>query len=213
MRLWVVLGYLARVTDRPGWLNGMGVQQVNEAFWQFGEDCTPVQLLAQTPLLTAVESSPDGPKAYMCTAFAELNEALAGSYMTKEEKGNRMSEPGRIKNSVAADAKAQILLLPETVFKKRNGETMASTECEAAMRHIRMIDRLLQPGHRRPPGSFTAGLMADAWAAMESTEVELCQKFYQWLSKRREHPATPKSAEEILRDWGSIFETAKRMGF
>jgi hypothetical protein len=212
LRLWVVLGYLARSTDKPGWLDDMGVRQVNQGMpaWQF-QDCSPVEILAQTPLLTPVESSPDGPKGYMCKAFADLNEALAGNFMSKEERGNRRSEPGRTRNSVAAEAKGQMHLLPPATFTKRSGEPMVSTECEAAIRHIRHIDRALVPGHRRPPGSFTPGLMADACAAVGSTNDELRFKFYQWLSVRRDHPATPKSAEEILKDWDSVYAAAKRM--
>ena len=45
LRLWVVLGYLARSTNRAGWLNRMGEQQVNTAFDQFGDDCQPVDVL------------------------------------------------------------------------------------------------------------------------------------------------------------------------
>ena len=92
IRLWVVLGYLARATNRPGWLNAAGERQLNHACGRkFGEDCPPVGVLTAGTVLRKVE---DG---YVCDLFATMNPQLAGNFLTKEERGNRRSLVGRSK--------------------------------------------------------------------------------------------------------------------
>ena len=81
VRLWVVLGYLARSTNRPGWLNEAGARQVNAAFDQFGEDETPVEMMVGSLLkIQPPRPSPpgEGEAGYMCDLFAALKADLAG---------------------------------------------------------------------------------------------------------------------------------------
>ena len=75
IRLWIVLGYLARATNRPGWLNAAGERQLNHACQRkFGEDCPPVGILTAGMVLRKVE---DG---HVCDLFATTNAELAGNF-------------------------------------------------------------------------------------------------------------------------------------
>jgi len=207
MRLWIVLGYLARATNRPGWLNAAGERQLNHACGRkFGEDCPPVSLLAAGTVLRKIE---DG---YVCDLFATTNEKLSGSFMTKEEIGNRKSLIPRSKRVIAQTAKDQAQLLPKDFFHKRDGTVMNADEVDRSMVAIITLDRAVTP--KRAPrfqSTYTQGLIADAWHVVCTTSEEDLADFYGWLCVVREHPATPKSAEEILRDFDRLLKTCKEM--
>jgi hypothetical protein len=221
LRLWVVLGYLARVTSRPGWLNELGVRQVNEAFWQFGDDCPPVEMLVRSTLLRRAEPRPDieprlgdspapAGEGYMCDLFGKTNEHLSGTYLSKEERGNRRSLAERSKNMIAAEAKQQGFLLPPETFRTRSGEVMDKTAVDRSMVLVITLDRCLKRGQRHT-GTFTQGLVADADWVVRNTSQEHLTQFYKWLGERHDHPATPKSAEDVLRDWEATFRVARTM--
>jgi hypothetical protein len=118
VRLWIVLGYLARSTNRPGWLNAAGERQLNHAYRRVGGDGSAVNILTMGTVLRKVE---DG---WVCDLFAATNAELAGNFLTKEERGNRRSLVGRCKNVIGHDAKAQAELLPKDFFRKRDGVLM-----------------------------------------------------------------------------------------
>jgi len=199
LRLWVVLGYLARTTNRPGWLNASGERQVNAAFRQFGEDCPPVKVLEAGTLLRGGE---DG---YYCDLFTATNKHLAGDFLSKEERGNRRSLPARSKNVIAHEAMQQSQLLPPEVFRKRGGEKMQQREIDRSMILIITLDRCLKL-RPRFKSTFTEGLLADACHVIETTKPEDLEAFYETLAERWDHPATPKSADDILRDWERVYD-------
>jgi hypothetical protein len=207
IRLWIVLGYLARATNRPGWLNAAGERQLNHACGRkFGEDCSPVSLLTAGTVLRKIEVG------YVCDLFATTNEKLAGNYMTKEEIGNRKSLIPRSKRVIAQEAKDQGQLLPKDFFRKRDGARMNAEEVDRSMVAIITLDRAVTP--KRAPrfqSTYTQGLIADAWHVVSTTSEEDLADFYGWLCVVREHPATPKSAEEILRDFDRLLKTCKEM--
>ena len=198
LRLWVVLGYLARSTNRAGWLNRMGEQQVNAAFDQFGDDCQPVDVMNGN-LLRKVD---DG---YQCDLFLKINPPLAGDYVSKEKKGNVRSRLNAGKTVVAATAVTQGSLLPADSFRKRDGTEMDKRTAEAAMRIILTLDRQVSPGYKRHASTYTEGLIADAWHYAGELAADKLDDFYCWLAERREHPLTPKTAEDVLRDWERIY--------
>jgi len=229
VRLWVVLGYLARVTSRPGWLNEMGARQMNGGvLWQL--DCPPVEMLVRGTLLRRLDGATPGPspgavapaelrpgdsptpagEGYLCELFSKTNEHLSGTYLTKEERGNRRSLAERSKNMIAAEAKQQGFLLPPETFRTRTGEVMDKTAVERSMVLIITLDRLLKRGQRHA-GTFTQGLVADADWVVRNTPQEHLAQFYKWLGERLDHPATPKSAEDVLRDWDATFRVARTM--
>jgi hypothetical protein len=202
MRLWIVLGYLARTTNRPGWLNAPGQRQLNQAFRQFGEDCPPVEILIAGTLLRR------GNDGCYCDLFTATNRHLAGDHLTKEERGNRRSLPARNKNVIAHEAFQQSQLLPAEVFRKRDGQAMIQREIDRSMVLIITLDRCLKQ-RARFKSNFTEGLLADAHQVIETTPQEELDAFYGWLAEKWDHPAVPKSADEILRDWDRIFQTSK----
>jgi len=207
IRLWIVLGYLARATNRPGWLNAAGERQLNHACQRkFGEDCPPVGILTDGMVLRKVE---DG---HVCDLFATTNAELAGNFLTKEEIGNRKSLIPRSKKLIAQTAKDQAQLLPKDFFHKRDGTLMNEPEVDRSMIVIISLDRAVTP--KRAPrfqSTYTQGLVADACHVVETTSQEDLAEFYGWLCVVRDHPATPKSAEEVLRDFDRLLKTCKEM--
>jgi hypothetical protein len=205
IRLWIVLGYLARATNRPGWLNAAGERQLNHSCRRkFGEDCPPVSFLTAGTVLRKVE---DG---YVCDLFATTNAQLAGNFMTKEERGNRRSLIPRSKHVIAQEAVTQAELLPKDFFRKRDGTLMDRRTVDRSMIVIISLDRAITPTRsQRFQSTYTQGLVADACHVMETTSAEDLAEFYKWLCVVREHPATPKSAEEILRDFDRLLKASQ----
>jgi hypothetical protein len=203
LRLWVVLGYLARVTCRPGRLNEMGVRQVNcGLYWQL--PTSPVDMLVRGGLLRA-----DG-DGYFCELFGKTNEHLSGNFLTKEERGNRRSLPARSKNMIAAEAVHQGHLLPPEIFRTRDGQTMDPAAVNRSMILVLNLDRGLKRG-QRSKSAYSEGLIADADFVARNTPPETLSKFYEWLAEHFDDPATPKSAEDVLRDWDNQLAAAKKM--
>jgi hypothetical protein len=218
VRLWVVLGYLARSTNRPGWLNEGGVRQVNAAFDQFGEEETPVAILEGSLLRgehrtsnIELRTSNEG-ATYVCDLFAKTNEHLAGDYLAPEKRGNLRSRLNAAKNTIAAQAMQQAQLLPPEIYKKRDGSVMTQREVDRSMVLILTLDRCLK-ARPRTKGDFTQGLLADACAAVDAAAqqhrpTEL-QEFYYWLLEHAGQPAVPETAEDILKEWPRVFQSAK----
>lgn len=203
VRLWVVLGYLARHTNRPGWLNAAGERQFVGALPQFGDDCSPVQVMEGNLLRQAEDGG------WYCDLFTLHNKHLAGDHVPKEKRGNIRSRLNAAKNNIAATAMQQAQLLPLAVFKRRDGTTMDQRAIQRATILILTLDRCLKAAPRQQ-GSYTEGLMADACAVVESVEQEALQEFYYWLAERYDLPATPKTAEEVLRDWVVVFKASQQ---
>ena len=202
LRLWVVLGYLAGATDRPGWLTDEGALQVNGAFGpQFGEEVTPVAVLVQSGLLRRTDGE------LHCPLFARTNPHLAGNFLSPTARANLRSVVVRGAAGIAAQAPKQALLLPEGYFRTRDGVEMTAAEVNRAMVLILTLDRCLK-ARARSAGNYSAGLMADAHAAAEATPAGALKAFYFWLAENARHPAVPKAADLILRDWTGLIRLA-----
>ena len=85
---------------------------------------------------------------------------------------------------------------------------MAQRSIDRSMVLILTLDRCLKSPQRHP-GSYSAGLMADACAVVEARSQEELQEFYYWLAARRDHPMMPKTAEEVLKDWDRFYKSSK----
>lgn len=205
MRLWVVLGYLARHTNRPGWLNAAGERQLNGAFTQFGEDCPPVQVLEGSLLRK-------GEDGWYCDLFTQHNRHLSGDHVSSERMGNMRSRMAAARTNIAASALQQGNLLPFETYKKHDGTPMDDRSRQRCMVIIITIDRCLNPVGFRPvqrsAGSYTDGLMADACDMFEALKEDELQTFYEWLHLNREKPATPKTTEDVLRDWKVVWKAS-----
>ena len=126
--------------------------------------------------------------------------------MLPSARGNMRSRFSAARTNIAATALQQAQLLPEEIFKKRDGTAMNQREVDRSMILILSLDRCLK-ARPRQRGDFTPGLMADACAAREATTDKELEEFYFWLLEHAEHPATPKTAEEILKDWERVKAT------
>jgi hypothetical protein len=203
LRLFVVLGYLARHTNRPGWLNAAGERQFNGAFNQFGDDCPPTLLLEGNLL----RKDADG---YYCDLFTQYNRHLAGDYVSKEKAGNIRSRLNAAKTNIAAMALQQGMLLSPELYKKRDGTPMDKREQDRSVILILTLDRCLTPSGTktpaRPQPAYTPGLMADACAVINQVTPGELQEFYYWLAERNQKPLAPETTEEVLRDWDRIWK-------
>lgn len=201
IRLWVVLGYLARSTNRPGWLNELGASQLNAAATGALGPTGAVAVLAESGLLSA------GGDGWHCEAFAQANGHLAPSYMPPTKRANLRSSIVRAKGNIAALALQQGLLLADTEFTKRDGTPMSPRERDRCMVLVMTLDRCVKAPGRRHQGTYTQGLMADACAVVERHDPEALQEFYYWLLENSTaNSGLPDSAEAILRDWDRVWK-------
>jgi hypothetical protein len=117
-------------------------------------------------------------------------------------KGAAASALARSKMNIAKAAAAQAMLLPPEIFKRRDGTAMTDTEVNRCMVMIKTIDNCLRmPG--RSKRDYSEGLIADA-ADVAEKHPEL-REFYVWLSTNHEHPAVPKTTEQVLADFERVF--------
>ena len=200
-RLFVVLGYHARSTCRPGILTNAGASQLKQSLDPiYGEDCDPIELLKTSGLLV----NDDG--EMKCPLFARLNAHLSGNFKPGHIKGNERSRLSAAMKNIPHESAQQAVLLgmqkPE-IFKKRNGDNMTQPEIQRCIIAIRTLDRCLGQTQRHSTG-FSGGLMATALAVTEQYDAERLKQFYYWLVNERENPAIPKTTEEVLAQFDTL---------
>ena len=122
-----------------------------------------------------------------------------------------MQRLGGKKRGVEAKAKEMevvggqlALLLDPKLFVRPDGSAMAPDECRRANMLIVMLDHHL--GRKtRMKSEFTAGLIQDSYRVIERFEQEAILRVCTWLSIQRDtnpnHPALPKSTEQVLGDF------------
>ena len=208
MRLWVELAYLAQTTNRPGLMTSSGAGLFMASLEpMFGEGVDVMKLLTQAGCLKPNSQSPiaDGQEeGWMCERFGRMNAHLAQNFVSREVKGAAASALERNKYRLAAEANQQADLLPREIFKKRSGETMTPQEVQRCMVLIKNVDHQLA-NRGRKPGEYTEGLIADASAASERYSPESLREFYIWMGTHREHPALPKTTEQVLAKFEEVF--------
>ncbi len=219
MRLWVELAYQAQTTNRPGLLSGAAAGLYEQSLEPlFGDDFRPIAVLCECGALQATPSLPDKSASsslvsanevgYHCERFAKLNGHLAGDHVSREARGAAASALERNRQRIAAEANQMGMLLPPELFKKRAGGTMSDTESQRCMVLIATVDRCLKLASRAR-GSFTEGMMMDAYDVVAGNEAAKLREVYVWLSLHREHPLVPKTTEQVLADFGRILDMAK----
>ena len=82
---------------------------------------------------------------------------------------------------------------------------MDDRESATAMRVILTLDRQVSPGYKRHASTYTEGLIADAWHYAGELEPDKLDAFYCWLAERKDHPMTPKTAEDVVRNWETTY--------
>lgn len=201
LRLWVELAYLAQTTNRPGWMNGSGRRLFEQSLGLFGEDVDVGALLERAGIWSRCE---DG---WMCERFGKLNGHLAGDYKPRELKGAASSALERNKAHIAREAQQQAMLLGPELFKRRDGTVMTDAEVNRCMVVIKTLDNCLK-APARSKGGYTEGLIADA-AEVATRPPEELREFYIWLSLRRDHPALPKTTEQVLARFEELLPESK----
>lgn len=217
LRLFVTLGYLARSTNRPGWLTSRGAEQyassLEPLYGAVEKDGPgteprpgglPADLLVKCGLLTA---EPEPNPGWFCPLFARLNPHLAGNFKRGCDKGNTNSRISAALKRVTEEAAHQCMMFPPEKFKKRDQSEMTATESQRSMVLIQMVDRCLGL-RQRAKGEFTDGLMASACAVVEQHDSDALRNFYFWLGNNRQHPSLPKTTEELLLQFETYFPMA-----
>lgn len=209
LRLFVELAFLARTTNRPGYLTRSGLLLLeNSLDVFFGSDAGPTDVLTEAMLLEIPQSAAADEGELYCPLFARLNAHFAGNYMTKEQRGNKASLYERQKRIVVQQASQQSGLFPPDSYRKRDGQVMTQTEVARATAIIITIDNSLGLP-LRATRQYTEALVADAFetAAKYAREPEVLKEVYIWISNNRANPALPKTTEQIL----AKFEDVERM--
>jgi hypothetical protein len=209
-KLFRKLGYLARSTNRPGWLTPVGAQQYREALEPlFAEDCDPVQLLAEAGWLRA-----DGDSGWKCELFGRLNEHLAGDYRPKHMKGNDGRQATIAVNKAAVVAPKQLEILPE-FFKTgpdgQKGERFEKHELQRLMVVIGSIDNILQFTRHRT--GYTEALINAAARACTVCNFTAgmpkeFREFLSWLHGHRSSSMVPQTTEEVLAEFERLYGKA-----
>jgi len=208
LRLFVVLGYLARSTNKPGRLTAAGAFQLRESLEPlYGDNCDPVKLLADAQLLVS-----DG-NEWHCPLFAKLNEHLAGDYRPKHIKGNDMRQVGiAIREAATAAPHQAQLLIPEACVKP-DGKAFEPQELDRLMIIIGAIDRQFKFTRLRT--MFTSPLLNAAAAAAvkcgytAQVVPEEFRQFLGWLQTHKTSPRVPPTTEQVLADFATLFELSK----
>ena len=212
LRLFVVLGYLARSTNKPGRLTAAGAFQLRESLEPlYGDNCDPVKLLADAQLLV-----PDGSE-WHCPLFARLNEHLAGDYRPKHIKGNDMRQVSiAIREAATAAPHQAQLLIPEACVKVLADGQQApfdTQELDRLMIVIGAIDKQFKFTRMRT--MFTSPLLNAAAAAAAkcgyTAQVvpEEFRQFLGWLYTHKTSPRVPQTTEQVLADFATLFELSK----
>ena len=207
-RLFIVLGYLARSTNKPGRLTSAGAFQLRESLEPlYGENCDPVKILTDCQLLIA-----DGAE-WHCPLFAQLNEHLAGDYRPKHVKGNDMRQVSiAIKEAATAAPHQAQLLIPEACLKP-DGTKFEPQELDRLMIVIGAIDKQFKFARLRT--AFTSSLLNNAAAAAEKCGYrsqlvpEEFRQFLGWLHTHKTSPRVPQTTEQVLGDFPTLFELSK----
>jgi len=205
-RLFVELGYLAQVTNRPGCLTRDGVALFESSLEVLADgrngDCRPTKLLTECRVLVPAQEG-----EFFCERFAKLNAHLSGDYKSGVERGAANSAIVRAQKQLAREALQQAMLLPPEFYKKRDGSPMNDAESRQAILLIKNLDRCLKLPSRQTR-QFTESLVMEAGEAVARHDDKELMHFYSWLRNSRENPALPRTTESILAAFEKFFSAS-----
>jgi hypothetical protein len=213
VRLWIELSYQAQVTNKPGLLDGNGGELFSKSLGGLNITGDIFQTLFKCGIL-----KPEGDKGWFCERFAKLNGHLSGNFVSREQKGAAATAYEKNRARIAHEANQQTMLLAPEVFRvpvsgylvQKDDEpahpamrSLTAPEINRCMVLIKTLDNCLKLSRKR--GEYTEGLIADAWAVAEKHGQEALREFYIWLATNREHPAVPKTTEQVLAKFEEVF--------
>lgn len=216
LRLFITLGYLARSTNRPGVLTFGGALQLRESLQPlYGDDCDPVKLLQDVGFIVPLA---DGQQngAWHCELFAKLNGHLAGDYRPGHMKGNEGRQVTLAVQAGMASAPHQaLLLLPEAcqrTLPDGSRVPFEPQELDRLMVVIGAIDKIFKFTRQRT--QFTESLLnaaAKACAVCGYNSTAVAPEFRQflgWLISHRDSPRVPKTTDQLLADFETLYRLA-----
>ncbi len=209
-RLFVDLAYQAEKTNEPGLLTAAGAELFcRSVHGRVGLGCAEIiEILCRSELLVmrSVSNPPTEAMEYFCPRFAKLNPHLSGDFKPGHLKGADLSAHVRRKRGVAEDAAKLSMLLPIDTWKGRDGKELDANQINRTIRLIKTLDNCTRrPGRNK--SEFGEGLIADAAAVADAHTDDELEAACRWLVLQREHPAVPKTTEQLLQQW----ETVKTM--
>lgn len=205
LRLWVDLAHLCGVTRRVGWLPATSVDLFKADLGSNG----PVDFNALVGeregefkfLFPEIEGGEV--RGYRCPRFAHSNGHLNPDHKPMHMKGAEASRFARRQKREQQEGTGQALLLNSELFVTPEGVAMDPESVRRINLLVRSVDNALgRPG--REPHSFSEGLVQDAFqvvGAWRDRDLEdTCRKLLEF----RDHPALPKTTEQILPRWSEI---------
>lgn len=214
-RLFILLGYQAQSTNKPGFLSKTGAAQYLESLDPlYADDTNPIELMMRTepPFLKEVEGG------WMCELFAARNSHLAGNFRSPAEKGNLSSRLKAALDKFPEEVDRQAMLFgPEqaaAIFRNSNGEVLSEPDIKRVLFLVRALDRCLMQSSKveRLKASLTPGFVASCYriiATYAPNSMDELKPFMYWLNENHTHPSLPKTAEEIVEKFETYWSLSK----
>lgn len=200
LRLWVHLGYSAPTTGNVGFIPQETAALLAKSVGQ--EEGSLIKTLLETKWLVA------GAGGWNCLRFAMLNTHLKPGFKTQQSKGGHAKAFYKKLETLRADAAMQSLLMPAEMFRRRDGQPLNSAEIQRVMVLVRSLDNALGRSVQRANHEYTEGLIADAYELQDGSTDEQLNQLVMLVFNHRDHPAMPKTTEQLLPDakdlWAKI---------
>lgn len=209
MRLMVELAYSANLHSRPGFLPEQAAR-----LYVSGLTETSTTHPDLDNILVALEDSrvlrrEEG--GYFCEHFAAWNKHLVTDHVSWSVANQRRSLVKRRSKAIETLASQQALLIPSERMRRRDGTALDADSANAVMVLIHTLDSCLERPQRKP-AELTEGMVADAAEMIEAKTGKQRDEFARWLAVNREHAAVPRTTEQILARWQSVWEMQRSQG-
>jgi hypothetical protein len=197
VRLWVDLAYQAQSTKPLGFLPEDSMTLFVSALGREMGEFEPVSMLVEAGILRAENGG------HLCERFARCNPHLSPDFKSGQTKGAEHSALVRGKRRVAHEAMQQAMLLPASAMKRRDGRPIEGADVNRCLIIIRTLDNCLKLAARNT-ANVGEGLLADAAEVMDRYTPEQLEATYFWIIDHRDHPALPKTTEQLLQNFGAL---------
>jgi hypothetical protein len=199
-RLWVELAYAARSGAKLGELSTTTLELYERSFPSgLFERGVLTRMLIEQKVVTSLTSG-----GVYCERFARTNPHLAADAVSPQQRGAARSALSRARPALAAAANQQLMMLPSTLLKDRNGKELDGVQQQRVLVLIKTLDNVLQPQLRRNHGDITEGMVADAAEVIGRWSEEQLMQFYYWLLDNRSKPGVPTTAEQVLANFEAV---------